>query len=488
MHLKRFVLLGMVCFFVSFNSSVIAQNQDAGDEDACSALVEDALAQIDDLCRTIGRNQACYGHTLVHATGWDEIALASFEEPGDSTSILDVALLNVAPLDLETHTWGMALMALQANLPGTLPGQNVTFIVFGDVQIRSEVPPDDQVIEPVTIEASARSGINVRSGPGTNFSVLRGLTSGTVVSAEGRNNAADWVRIQLPDDGGTGWVSAPLVTIEGDTMTLAVVDASVTDAAGVTYGPMQAFTFRSGVGASQCAEAPQDGMLIQTPQGVGTVELLVNEVTINLGSTAYLQAVPGDVMTISMLEGLALVTAFDVSVYAPAGTMVIIPLDTNGVASGVPVVQRYTTEQVASLPIALLEESIVVAPPVDPAAVDTPPDVTGIWRLESFVFVNCPAGDAFLFDVEYGFVLENRFGGFAVLETLAGRGGPTPGVSQNPSIWEYMGGGEFVSPNGFAVTMLSPTQGLSVSILDLSQVTDNSCTNTIEIPFNWSRS
>lgn len=453
----------------------------AAQEDICPSIVQQALTAVSDNCQGIGRNQACYGNVRISATAITEAGNFVFERQGDVVNVADLQALRLSAMTAPDE-WGVALLSLQANLPDTLPGQNVTVLLFGDVELENAGTPP-----PVTLNVSAGSNINVRSGPGTNNSVLRGLSSGATVTAEGRNNAGDWVRIQLPD-GGTGWVSAPLVTIDGDVMALAVVDASVTDAAGATYGPMQAFTFRSGVGASQCAEAPQDGMLIQTPRGAGTVELLVNEVTISLGSTAYLQAVPGDVMTISMLEGLALVTASGVSVYAPAGTVVIIPLDTNGVASGAPVIQAYTAEQVASLPITLLEEPIVVAPPTDPATVDTPPDVTGIWRLESFVFVSCPNGDAFVFDVEYGFVLENRVSGFAVLEILPGYGGPTPGVAENPRIWEYAGGGEFVDPNGFVVTMLSATQGLSVSTLDLSRVTSNSCTNTIEIPFNWSRS
>lgn len=472
MRWRILCLAAILCF------SVVS----AAQEDICPSIVQQALTAVSDNCLGTGRNQACYGNVRISATVAEGARDFVFDQQGDVVNVADLQALRLSGMAAPDE-WGVALLSLQANLPDTLPGQNVTVLLFGDVQLENAGTPP-----PVTLDVTVSSNINVRSGPGTSNSVLRGLSSGATVTAEGRNNAGDWVRIQLPDGSGTGWVSAPLVTIDGDVMALAVVDASVTDAAGATYGPMQAFTFRSGVGASQCAEAPQDGLLIQTPQGAGTVELLVNEVAISLGSTAYLQAVPGDVMTISMLEGLALVTASGVSVYAPAGTVVIIPLDANGVVSGAPVIQAYSAEQVASLPITLLPTPITAAPPTDPATVDTPPDVTGIWRLEAFVFVNCPSGDAFLFDVEYGFVLENRVGGFAVLETLAGRGGPTPGVAENPRIWEYAGGGEFVDPNGFAVTMLSATQGLSVSMLDLSRVTSNSCTNTIEIPFYWARS
>ena len=35
-------------------------------------------------------------------------------------------------------------------------------------------------------------------------------------------------------------------------------------------------------------EAPQDGILIQTPKGVGQINMRANDVDIQLGSTAYL--------------------------------------------------------------------------------------------------------------------------------------------------------------------------------------------------------
>ena len=40
------------------------------------------------------------------------------------------------------------------------------------------------------------------------------------------------------------------------------------DSAGDS-GPMQAFFFRSGIGTTLCDEVPRDGLLIQTPKGLG---------------------------------------------------------------------------------------------------------------------------------------------------------------------------------------------------------------------------
>ena len=66
------------------------------------------------------------------------------------------------------------------------------------------------------------------------------------------------------------------------------IDNAVSD--GSDFTPMQAFYFRSGVGDAGCAEAPESGMLIQTPEGVEEVFLNVNGANMLLGSTAFLQA------------------------------------------------------------------------------------------------------------------------------------------------------------------------------------------------------
>ncbi len=67
--------------------------------------------------------------------------------------------------------------------------------------------------------------------------------------------------------------------------------------------PMSAFTFQSGSNDSPCAAAPPSGMLIQTPEGVGQVRMLVNEVVVNLGSTGFMQSQPGGFLSLTVIEG-----------------------------------------------------------------------------------------------------------------------------------------------------------------------------------------
>ncbi len=74
--------------------------------------------------------------------------------------------------------------------------------------------------------------INVRSGPGVEYSTIGKLQAGQSVPALGRSTGGDWVQIDFPaGPGGVGWVYAYLVTVTGD---LPVVEPPPTPTPRVT--------------------------------------------------------------------------------------------------------------------------------------------------------------------------------------------------------------------------------------------------------------
>jgi hypothetical protein len=147
------------------------------------------------------------------------------------------------------------------------------------------------------------------------------------------------------------------------------------------FAPMQAFVFQSGVDDRLCDEAPDSGILIQTPQGVGEITFLVNEVSIELGSTAYLQAEPGGDMAVSVVDGGASVSAQGVTIETPAGSQTTIPLDEDGLADGPPTdPQPYDGSLLESLPIVLLTEEIAIAEPIEGEAGGAPQLISGQWQ------------------------------------------------------------------------------------------------------------
>jgi hypothetical protein len=322
----------------------------------CPSIVQAALDATDEQCSATARNQACYGNVNLEATPQPDVDDFDFSAPGDIVAVSVIERFRLSSKVEETGEWGVALMQLQANIPDTSPGQNVTFLLFGDVQITNGVQTN---VEPVTFDVMARGNINVRGGPSTDDVLITGLSDGETLTAIGRNADGTWLQVALTD-GSAGWVSAELVAAQGEVETLNIIDPEA-----IPLTPMQAFYFQSGFGDAPCAEAPDSGILVQTPEGVEQIQFTVNDVGITLGSTAYLQAQPGGDMTTSVVEGEATVEAGGASVVVPAGRFVSVPLDAQGRAAGAPSQpQPYDGAKMAVLPIRILPRPITIATPI----------------------------------------------------------------------------------------------------------------------------
>ena len=357
-HFRKIVyLLVLLCF-------TTALAQDA----TCSAIVQQALADVQQDCAPTGRNQACYGYVALNATPREGVQDFTFTKAGDLANVADIGTLRLSALDTAKNTWGIALMKLQANLPDTLPGQNVTFLLFGDVQIDNAVAPGTAA--PPTVPLTANGNVNIRSAPSTSGQVAGSVAKGEALTANGRNADSTWLRIQIPDSDSQGWVFATLVTPASDVSALSVVDSTQVE---IPFKPMQAFYFKTGITKTSCAEAPQDGILIQTPKGAGQINLRANDVDIQLGSTAFLQAQPSANMTVSVVEGEGHVTANGTTVTVPAGTQVTIPVDADLKPSGAPSdAKPYDQTLVDPLPVQVLPDAITIAPPATVEAPSAP--------------------------------------------------------------------------------------------------------------------
>ncbi len=351
---KLALLLIVFCF-----STAMAQ------EATCGPFVQQALSAVENDCASTGRNQACYGYVALDATPRDGVQNFNFAREGDVANVADVETLRLSALDQAKQTWGIALMKLQANLPDTLPGQNVTFLMFGNVEVTNAVPAGTEL---KTVDVTSKNRINVRSGPSTNYGVIGSLGTGDIATANGRNEQTSWLRIQLPGSSALGWVSASLVSTGGDLSSLSVFSA---DDHQPAFKPMQAFYFSTGIGKSACNGAPQDGILIQTPEGAGKIALRANDVDIQLGSTGYFQASAGADMSLKVIEGEGKVTANGQTVTVPAGAQVAVPVDQDMKASGPPGdVEPYSVDDVANLPVDVLPRQITVADPASQQDID----------------------------------------------------------------------------------------------------------------------
>jgi uncharacterized protein YraI len=128
---------------------------------------------------------------------------------------------------------------LQVRLPDNRLGWVSTLFVTPSVAV-SNLPLISAAVTTATPEVAAVSGtggaatatvtgagaLNVRSGPGTDFSLLSTLPDGQSVTLAGRNTDATWLQVSLPN-GQLGWVSAQFLTSAVALTNVPVVETAV---------------------------------------------------------------------------------------------------------------------------------------------------------------------------------------------------------------------------------------------------------------------
>lgn len=235
----------------------------------CAQVLTLAETTVGLVCDTLGRNQACYGNTRVSVDLKPNIK-SPFTKSGDIIDLLSIQRLFTSPLNMETKEWGIAVLKAQANLPASLPGQNVTFLLFGDARVDNPTPD------------------------------------------------------------------------------------------------MTAVTISTGIGQTECEEAPQSAVMIQSPEG-SQVAMNINGTDVTLGSTAYITTNPETQrMTFAVLEGTGVVSAF-------GETRVVLPGFKTGVqlgggpdglqASGPPNEPApYDFANIQHAPVQLLDRQVPIPP------------------------------------------------------------------------------------------------------------------------------
>lgn len=314
-------------------------------DNSCSTVIEDVVSAVGTFCDNLERNQACYGNEGIVALNFDRNPLDNFEQQGDLTNLGNLATLTTSPFDEVNQTWGLALLQVTGNLPDTVPGQAVTFVVYGDTEIINDIPPSDS--DSTTLLATSTGNLNVRSGAGTNFGILGTLATGDEITVYGRNEAGDWLQFSLDDQ--TAWIYTSLVSVEGDVMSLPVVQNDSAPA----QSPFQAFRFQSGIGEYGCEDVPRDGLLIQAPSNT-TVNFLVNGIEVQVGSTALLNQLAEQVQ-VSTFEGTVAVTVGGETQLIDPGFTTIVDENTPPTEA-----EPYDYDAVRGAPIELLPEPVTI--------------------------------------------------------------------------------------------------------------------------------
>jgi hypothetical protein len=116
-------------------------------DETCPELVARALQAVSLACGDLSRNTVCYGNNHLEAT-FDSAVQVTFDQPADRAPVEALQSLHTFPLDETLGLWGVALLNIQANLPETLPGQGVKFILYGDVMLQNATPNENSDTAP----------------------------------------------------------------------------------------------------------------------------------------------------------------------------------------------------------------------------------------------------------------------------------------------------------------------------------------------------
>lgn len=168
---KRFVVVLMLIITLIVIGIVLSQTLLNPFGSTCPPLIETALNELDQ-CGRIGINTTCYGYNRVEAKFNQPVPIDYFTQQGDIAQVNEVDTLRTAPYDPSTNEWGVALMRVQANIPNTLPGQGVVFVLMGDTTVENAVD-DASVFEPTAILSATNTvEVELRSGDGLQHNTI----------------------------------------------------------------------------------------------------------------------------------------------------------------------------------------------------------------------------------------------------------------------------------------------------------------------------
>jgi hypothetical protein len=284
----RFIALCVLIFMVMSVGFAPLQAQTLV---TCPEVVQRAIDAVGSNCGALGRNSACYGFQSVTADFSQIQPSDYFSLPSDRANLFDIERLGTSPLNEALDEWGIALMSVQANLPNTLPGQSVVFMLLGDSKVENAVDPGDALQSDVTLDITLASDTPLHQDPDDTSALLQTVPGGTSLVADALSEDGGWLRVVY--QGIPGWVSGEAADADGDLSTLQVI--------GPDSGtPMQSFYFQSGISSTQCVDAP-NALVVQGPQNL-TVDINANGADIRLGSTIVLYQVAVDAATQQFLN------------------------------------------------------------------------------------------------------------------------------------------------------------------------------------------
>lgn len=316
----------------------------AQNTDNCGLLVDTILESAQEACGDVGINQVCHAKSPVSLTLPDGVS-ADFES-SERIDLSSVASLSTVDVEAE-DSLGIAIAHAQMNLADDA----VQMVLFGDATITNLVEAMEGPLTTLIATNIAGYPVNLRDGAGTNFNVAGTMDEDAELTIDGRNETADWFRVQTDD--GIAWVYISLVAIDGDARELTVLDSPYT-------APMQNFTLSASIDETSCSVATS-GLLMQYT-GDSTVQIGINGVDVKFSdATLLLQATPSETLNIQVINGEAVVTSQNTERTATIGELVTVGIDENLIATAPPSIDGdYDFANIAGAPTPLLNDNTLM--------------------------------------------------------------------------------------------------------------------------------
>lgn len=320
----------------------------------CPVAVEDSFTATEILCSDVASGEACVGNGRVDSVFNADLGTA-FSQANDRVELTSLDQITLS----SGSTW--TVMRAQLELATTDGGDIATgtLIAYGNLTLTDTGRVASGGAQSGTV--IAERGMNVRRTPSNDGVAVWQLQGGQEITVTGISADREWIRIIIPNDfAGTGWVYAPYIQVEGGDETLAIVNESspVPDLAPPEFAPAQSFELLSAPAITDC-DAPVSGLLLQSPSGTpDALRLQINNAEIQISGTVFIQALVGDVLRISVLEGQATAIANGSEATATSDSRINVPLDVNLVVNGAPQVEAFSPSDLEGIPTRILPRQI----------------------------------------------------------------------------------------------------------------------------------
>ncbi len=353
----------------------------------CSEIQRAAYDAVIEYCPRGIDYGLCYGNPTI-SVDYNEMGddTLRFTLPGDRVPHNTIDWLRTSS---EGNTWGAVNLFFLAYADNVSSAVLSKMIIFGDASVHNTGTIDiTMFIDSGSI--SSRQGANLRAEPSTEGEVIETLMYQSTVWITGKLADDSWVRVHTSTDE-FAWLATEAVAIY-DISRILVVDPN--EQPEPLTSPLQSFDFQSGLPIASCDGGGLSGILLQTyspysPELKRNIPptFYINGLSIQVDGTVFLQAHPNTGLLVSVIDGIADLSALGESQTVETGYVSRVFMELNDEEyllavepPSTPLAYEY--DELVSLPLDLLGEGTtlgrVVAPLITPRPIGGESPIAGM--------------------------------------------------------------------------------------------------------------